>query len=63
MLLELPQDIQHTIVWRYCALPDRIRLDYDTVRALRLTCRALYTLLDSPRRWNILARHHYAGVR
>lgn len=62
MLHKLPLDIQHAIVWGHCVLLDDIRVDYDTVRAVRLTCHALYALLDCPPRWNRLACLHYPGV-
>lgn len=59
MLLEMPVDIRFMILWDCCTLLDSVRLDYDTVRALRLTCRALYSLLNDERRWNRLAQRHY----
>lgn len=63
MLLDLPVELLHSIVWRYCAVPDSIRIDYNTVRAMRLTCRAFYNLLDDCRRWSAIARYHYAAVK
>ena len=59
MLLSLPFDVQHLLIWRYCALPDGVHLDFETVRSLRLTCHALYALLDNARRWYCIVRSHF----
>lgn len=63
MLLDLPLDLLDLIVWKYCALPDGLLLDYELVRTLRLTCRALNDILNNSRRWARIARIHFASVQ